>query len=81
MTGKIDSEWRNYAERVIPSVASDVQRRECRLAFYGGAMSLFSILMNLLEEGEEPTDADLGLMDALNEEMLQFAKDVEQGRA
>ncbi len=77
----IDAAWRSYAEQIIPANAPDVQRQECRRAFYAGAVSTFGGIMAMLDPGTEPTDADLQKMSALQEELDQYARDLESGRA
>lgn len=77
----MDAAWRSYAEQVLPFGASDVQRQESRRAFYAGAQSLFGGILTMLDPGEEPTDADLAKMDAVQAELSQFADDIQAGRA
>jgi hypothetical protein len=76
----INRAWRAYAERVIPLAASDVQRRECRRAFFAGANALFGHLMTMFDPGEEATDADLARMAAIDAELKQFLHDLLGGR-
>lgn len=75
----IDTAWRSYAEQVIPMNAPDIQRQECRRAFYAGAASVFSGIMTMLDPGAEPTDADLEKMSALEDELNQYAKSLAAG--
>lgn len=53
------------------------QLREMRLAFFAGAQHLFGSIMTFLEEGEEPTDADLRRMDLIHEELQTFIAEFE----
>ena len=45
------------------------QLREMRLAFLGGAQHVFSSIMNVLDPGAEPSDADLKRMDLIAAEL------------
>jgi hypothetical protein len=52
------------------------QLREMRLAFLGGAQHLFSSVMNVLEPGAEPTDADLQRMNKIADELDAAQKEL-----
>lgn len=70
--------WRAYEEMVVHPQAPDIQREECKLAFYAGAATLFYSIMIGLDPGTEPTDADMARMDAINKEVEQFAATFDQ---
>jgi hypothetical protein len=72
--------WDSYA-KLIPSDASAVQLQETRRAFYAGAVALFYTVATMLDEGQEPTEADLAKMDDLKAELDAWAQDVKEGRA
>jgi hypothetical protein len=72
----IESAWLDYREKVIPADAPDIQIDETRKAFYAGAGQLFQSILRVLGPGEEPTDADLTIMDGIQEELEAFLKDV-----
>jgi len=72
--------WRDFEIRVIPLDAHEIQRTECRRAFYAGAVSMWSGLLSVLEPGEEPTAKDMAVMDDLKAEIDQYAKDLQAGR-
>lgn len=74
-------QWNAFALRVLPPGCSAVQRQEMRRAFYAGAESiLFRVIMGFAPE-TEPTDADMQLMTDVNQELIDFAKAVKDGRA
>jgi len=73
--------WRDYEIKIIPLNAPDVQRVECRRAFYAGARSLFHAIVTVLEPGLEPTEADLKAMDNINAELERFLVDIQTGKA
>lgn len=81
MTKLLDKQWRSFAERVMPAGAPLIQHQECRRAFYAGAQAFFGIVMTEAEAGDEPTDADMDMIQSLDDELQQFARDVERGRA
>jgi len=72
--------WETYAMKIIPSNASAVQVQETRRAFYAGGLLLFTVIMTMLDEGEEPTEADLGKMDDIKAEFDAWARDLVEGR-
>lgn len=74
-------EWRSYQEQVIPPAAPSVQITESRRAFYAGARSILSILLERLSPGTEPTQEDLAWMDKIEAELDQFQRDVQAGQA
>ena len=49
--------------------APPIQVSEMQLAFMAGAEHLFSSIMNILDPGDEPTEADLGRMDLIHKEL------------
>jgi len=69
----ITAGWHAYLELVVPPAAPDIQREECRLAFWAGAATLFYALLQSFEPGTEPTAADLARMDAINAEIEAFS--------
>ena len=76
----IESEWRAYAERVIPFDASDQQRIECRRAFYAGATSLVRAIGNLAP-GSDPIGAYLAVFEGATDELKRFIDEGKSGRA
>jgi hypothetical protein len=61
--------------------------QEYQLAFYAGAEHVWSSIMNVLDEGQEPTDADMQRMDKVQNEIdnlrprLMFAGALPEGSA
>lgn len=81
MRKSLAGEWADFAAKIIPANASDVQRVECRRAFYAGAQSMFVCVTGQLDAGTEPTDADMIYMDSLQAELKDFCDDIVAGRA
>lgn len=77
----IDAEWRSYAEVVLPADAPEIQRVETRRAFYAGASTLLGAILKTLDPCLEPTAEDMRRMDAIHQELEDFARHVRQGRA
>lgn len=71
--GKIvEAGWAAFRHFVVPKDAPAIQVREMQLAFMAGAEHLFSSIMNILDPGEEPTDADLRRMDLIHTEIDEW---------
>ena len=70
----VEAGWRSYRDLVMPPDAPAIQRSECRLAFWAGAATLFYSIMDCLDPGDEPTEADLARMSAINGELRKFAE-------
>jgi len=73
----IEAGWVGLRDFVISKDASDVQLAEMRMAFFAGAQHVFSSMMTFMEEGTEPTDADLRRMDHLHAELERFRVEFE----
>ena len=65
----VEAGFAAFAHFVVPKDAPAVQLREMQLAFMAGAEHVFSSIMNILDPGEEPTDADLRRMDLIHKEL------------
>lgn len=76
----VAAEWASYAERVLPKDAPPVQVQETRRAFYAGGAAILFRLLRLLESGDEPTPADLQMMDDIEAELAEFGRDIQAGR-
>jgi hypothetical protein len=63
----IEAAWRGYEKLISPR-----DKEEARLAFWAGASVLFHAMLKMLDPGDEPTDADLAKMDAINAEIEKF---------
>lgn len=68
----VEEMWRDYERRVLPANASRVQRNETRRAFFAVAMVLFERLVTMMDPGTEPTEDDMGKMDAIHEELQTY---------
>lgn len=53
---------------------SELERSAMKNAYYSGAQHLFASIMNILEEGQEPTEGDLNKITAIHEELEQWVR-------
>ncbi len=67
----IEAGWATYRKHMSAD-APPIQLRECRLAFWNGALFLFESIMRGLDAGAEPTDDDDRRMDGINNELRAF---------
>lgn len=72
----IEAGWRSYRDLVMPPDAPEIQRSECRLAFWAGASTLFYSIMNCLDDDgtDEPTPADELRMANIGAEIKTFCR-------
>jgi hypothetical protein len=68
----IEAGWIGYNHLVLSKDAPQVQRDECRMAFFAGAQHLFGSMLGILEEDRDPTPADLERMSQINAELESF---------
>lgn len=76
----IEMEWRRFCLACFGDIGTQ-QYIDLRRTFYGGAAALFGLFMNMLDPGEEPTEADLTRISALQAEILAFNEAVKNGRS
>lgn len=76
----IRKQWDIFNTTVIPADAPAIQRKEMRRAFYAGAEALLRINFEI---GGENVSEDQGMtiLNGLNEECFDFAKQVAAGKA
>lgn len=66
--------WESYETNVLPKNAGDVQRGECRHAFYAGAAAVLFGIIGTLSPSSEPTMADVEALERLREELRTYVK-------
>lgn len=65
--------WASFEKIAMPHDAPQIQREEMRKAFFAGASILFEIITRAADDGsDEPTAADLAIMDGLDRELRAF---------
>ena len=83
MTDKeiIGEGWRSYAEDVLHPSAPDIQRKECRNAFYAGAAFLYGTIIKLTENAEaEPVDSEVEAINIIEFELAEYPLKVLKGK-
>lgn len=73
----IEAGWEGYRLLVLSPDAPQIQLDECKLAFFAGAQHLFASIMNMMDEGREPTDADERKLELIHIELQRFAASFE----
>jgi hypothetical protein len=71
----IEAGWLSFRAIVIPEDAGAVQVNEMRNAFFAGAQHLYGSIMGVLDDGDEPTDADMRRMEFIDAELKGFIRD------
>ena len=67
--------WESYQKLVLPKDASEIQIRECQLAFYAGAGTIMELLAHVGQAGL--SEAEEGkIIEGLNQEMSDFITSV-----
>lgn len=77
----LSREWDSFAAACELQDAPDIQRREMKRAFMAGARSYSGFIMRHASDGDDVTETDLAMMEALEIEMAAFLQDVLEGRA
>jgi hypothetical protein len=71
----IEAGWMAFRLFVIDTDEEKFTPREIdmfRCSFFAGSQHLWASIISLLEEGTEPTDADMKRMDLINTELTNF---------
>ena len=76
MKKRILPEWNSYKRSVVPKNAPSVQIRESMLAFYAGAMSMFSIIKRISDKYSE--DEGARRLSEVERELVEHAQAVER---
>jgi len=74
-------QWSEFAGKVLPPNCSTVQSQEMRRAFYAGAQAILFKVIAAFAPETEPTEADIQMMEDVNQELQDFAQAVKDGRA
>jgi len=56
----------------------ETQLRQLRTAYFAGAQHLFASINTMLDDGDEPTAADMKRMDLINHELNAFVDELKQ---
>jgi hypothetical protein len=73
----IEAGWISLRVQTLPLDAPAVQLQNMRMAFMAGAQHLFASILTILEPGAEATDADLGRMELIHQELEAYRQELE----
>jgi hypothetical protein len=68
----IGESWASYLAEVVPATAPEVQREECKRAFYAGAQAMFQAVMQTADLPDD--DASEARLVAIEREMQDFLR-------
>lgn len=68
----IEAGWASLRATCMAADAPDDQVREMRMAFMAGAQHVFASVMEVMDPGDEPSEADLKRMDLIDAELRAF---------
>lgn len=68
--------WLAFQETMLKTLPR-AEHEKYRWAFMAGAEHLFSSIMNVMDAGEEPTEADMRRMEAIDREIQAWRKEAE----
>lgn len=68
--------WESYLNEVLPKNAPEIQKVECRRAFYAGALAIWVTVISGVSEAEEITGSDLLLMNTIKNEFAEYLKEL-----
>lgn len=72
----IEGGWKAYELLGGLNNTSEVQRTECRKAFFFGAQHLFASVLGMMDPGTEPTETDVERMTKLEAELKKFTNEM-----
>ncbi len=74
-------QWDEFARKILPPGCGAIQKQEMRRAFYSGAQAILFRVITAFAPDTEPTAEDLQVMEDLHQELEDFGKLIQQGRA
>lgn len=74
----IEAGWVSLRMMAVPDDATQTQLDEMRFAFFAGAQHLLSSIMGALDDGAEPTEADLRRLSSIQKELDGFVEEMER---
>ena len=74
----IEAGWIGLRLAAVDEDASEKQLDEMRFAFFAGAQHLLGCLMGVMDEGTEPTEADLRRMSNVQKELDEFVEEMKR---
>lgn len=77
----VAEQWKSYAKSTLPTDCSLVQRTETKRAFYAGAQGVLFGIMEAMTPTADAEDGDVQMLQDIHDELLEFGRDVKEGRA
>lgn len=74
----IEAGWLGFKTICIPKYASEAQLRDMRIAFFAGALHIFTSILSTLDPGKEPTEEDMKRIDKIHGELEEFQRELEK---
>ena len=71
----------SYRLDVIPANAPPLQVQECRRAFYSGALACWRAVLDVEDNQEEPTQAEMDHMARIQEEFDAYGEELKKEAA
>jgi len=68
----VEEGWKAYRRLMLPADAGTKSVRALRRAYFSGAAVLFTTIMETLDPGDEPTQADLDRITDIDNELREF---------
>jgi len=75
-TRTIEESWAGYADKVIPKNASDFQNKELKQAFFGGAITVLTIMAEVSHNPDLSDEAAAAILGGLMAESRSFRDQV-----
>lgn len=72
----IEAGFETFRIATIPANAPAAQHHDMRMAFMAGAQHLYGSIMNALDPGSEPTDADMRRLHMIDSELREIGKNI-----
>lgn len=72
----IDLGWESFKAIMLQPDTPEAQVREMRKVYFAGAQHLWASWMGTLDEGVEPTEADMRRLDSISRELEAFAAEM-----
>ena len=76
----INQAWASFSTQVIPPDASDVQRREMKLAFYAGVAALAHLELHVADDSVSEAEGE-AVLQAAHKELHEYKDAVLRGEA
>jgi hypothetical protein len=69
----IEGGWQAYVAILLQG-KTELERSELRTAYFLGAEHLFSSIMQIMDQGPDPTENDMARMDLIHKELERFRR-------